>query len=434
MDLPSNGQMKYPQRWLWVILAVAVLARLSTAFYMGDRIELLPGGIDDQVSYDALAQSVLAGRGFSFETGWWPATPAHMPTAFWSFLYTLYLAAVYTLFGHHPLVARLIQAIVSGILLPILVYRLGRRVFRPVVGLAAAGLVAVYIYLVYYNATLVTETFYILTVLWALDLALELVKRPSSRRWALLGLALGLAALLRQVILLFVPVLFVWLLLAGRRRIRMRNFVVPIVIIAILIAPWTIRNYLAFHRFVPLNTNAGFAFFWANHPTRGTNWGAGFEDGRYGYQNLIPEELRGPNEAELNDALMREGLRFVIENPRRYLLLSLSRVKFYFIFWPLSSSSFISNLSRLLSFGLYLPFMIYGLVTSLRHWRRCLLLYLFVGTYTLIHVLSWPMIRYRLPVDAVLIIFAALALTDLATRIGVRLLGKWGTCSSAGGR
>jgi len=31
---------------------------------------------------------------------------------------TLYLYVVYFIFGHHPLVARLIQAVVAGILMP----------------------------------------------------------------------------------------------------------------------------------------------------------------------------------------------------------------------------------------------------------------------------------------------------------------------------
>jgi hypothetical protein len=44
---------------------------------------------------------------------------------------------------------------------------------------------------------------------------------------------------------------------------------------------------------------------------------------------------------------------------------------------------------------------------------------LFASIYTLIHLLSWALIRYRLPVDAVLLIFAALALVDIAQRLGV---------------
>lgn len=46
-----------------------------------------------------------------------------------------------------------------------------------------------------------------------------------------------------------------------------------------------------------------------------------------------------------------------------------------------------------------------------------MLIYSFITLYTAIHLLSWALIRYRLPVDAVLIIFAALGIVDIVTRI-----------------
>jgi len=95
---------------LVAILLLSVVLRLAAAIYLGDQVEILPGTYD-QISYDTLAQRLVAGHGFTFATEWWPATRAGEPTAHWSFLYTLYLTAVYWLFGPHPLVARLIQAV-----------------------------------------------------------------------------------------------------------------------------------------------------------------------------------------------------------------------------------------------------------------------------------------------------------------------------------
>ncbi len=459
---------------LWGIIALAVLLRLASALYQGDTVAALPG-IHDQFSYDALARRVLAGYGFSFATDWWPLTRAGEPTAHWSYLYTLYLAAVYALFGPHPLAARLIQAVVAGVLHPWLAYRIGRRLLSSgealtlaqrekeregggegeLVGLVAAALTATYAYFIYYAGALMTETFYILAVLWALDLAFRTCperSRRGNRRiadvglgegenpqseiggWVLLGLALGIAALLRQVILFFVPFLFAWLWWAARRQGEGENltpsparplsrFFVSLAVIAALILPCTLRNYRAFGRFVLLNTNAGYAFFWANHPIYGTHFVGILPPDGPSYQDLIPTELRGLDEAALDQALLREGLHFVIEDPARYILLSISRVREYFKFWPSSESSLISNISRSVSFGLALPFIIYGLWLSvsdrsrLHHVRSVTLLYLFVVIYSLIHLLSWSLIRYRLPVDAVLVLFAGVAVVDLAARM-----------------
>lgn len=424
------------RQWLWIIVAIAVTARLAAALLMGDRVEPLPA-IYDQISYNTLAQNVLAGKGFSFDEPWWPGTPAHEPTAHWSFLYTLYLAVVYLIFGYHPLVARLIQAVL-GALLCLQVYRLGRRLAGPHVGLVAAGIVAVYAYLVYYAAALMTETFYILAIMLALNVSLDLEQHPSPQRWAILGLAIGIAALLRQTILLFLPVLLLWLWWKATRPegpkeskgpeesdvpsgtsgtsgtsrsyvvVGRSSFVVGLLItlavIAALIAPWTVRNYLVYHTFLPLNSNVGFALYWAAHPDH--------------YAAPFPPEVAGLNEAQKSNALLRYAIRhLVLEHPGRYLWLSLSQVKEFFQFWPSPESGLVSNLARVLSFGICLPFMIHGLFLSFRRWRAWMLCYLFLIVHSLVHIFSMADIRYRLPMDPILIVFAGLSIVHLATEI-----------------
>jgi hypothetical protein len=68
--------------------------------------------------------------------------------------------------------------------------------------------------------------------------------------------------------------------------------------------------------------------------------------------------------------------------------------------------------------------MLYGLYLALRDAhlrRRSALLFLFAGCYTLLHLLTWAMVRYRLPVDAVLMPFAALALVEIGETLGLPL-------------
>jgi hypothetical protein len=78
-----------------------------------------------------------------------------------------------------------------------------------------------------------------------------------------------------------------------------------------------------------------------------------------------------------------------------------------------------------LSFGLYLPFMVFGLGFSFLRWRNFVPLYLFIVIHTGIHLLSWPSPRYRLSVDAVLMVFAGFALIELAKQ-----LNTWRRCLS----
>src|SRR5512136_3002820 len=151
---------------LLAILAISVTLRVGVALYLGDIVDA-PPLLTDQRSYHALGARLVSGHGFSFDRGWYPFTEPDTPTAHWSFLYSLFVAAVYGLVGVHPLAVRLVQAVLGGILLPWLTYRLAVRVFAPALnprlrwlpGLAAL-FAAAYAYFVLYAATIMTETFF----------------------------------------------------------------------------------------------------------------------------------------------------------------------------------------------------------------------------------------------------------------------------------
>lgn len=394
---------------------------------MGDTVVELPG-IFDQISYHNLALRVLDGHGFSFGELWWPITPANAPTAHWSFLYTLYLALIYSFFGPHPIVARIVQAIVVGILHPYITYRIGEKMFTKNIGLAAAAITAIYVYFFYYSAALMTEPFYITTILFGLFFSMQLAeskdKKQDIKLAIVLGISLGIAVLLRQVFLLFLPFLFLWIWIARFRRslsLPIVSTVLSFILIALFILPISIYNQSRFGRFVLLNTNSGYAFFWGNHPIYGTNFIPILPTGTY--QELIPEDVRHLDEAALDQELLRRGIQFVMNDPMRYVLLSLSRIPPYFMFWYSSESSLLSNISRIGSFGVFLPFMVYGLFLGVKQNRKSLLtspaglLIIFAMVYSGVHILTWTLIRYRLPVDAVLIPFAGFALTETAQNI-----------------
>ena len=430
----KNILQKIAAQPLPFILTVAVLLRVAIALAMGDTVVALPG-IFDQVSYHNLALRVVGGHGFSFGELWWPITPADAPTAPWSFLYTLYLSLVYILFGPHPLAARIAQAVIVGVLHPYITFHIGEKLFSKTVGLVAAGITAVYVYFFYYGAALMTEPFYITAILFSLYFGIRLSenldRKLDTNLGVSLGISLGITVLLRQVFLLFIPFLFLWIWIVRiRRRVELPLLpsLVSILLTIAFILPASLYNYSRFDRFVLLNTNSGYAFFWGNHPIHGTKFIPILPTETY--QEMIPEEVRSLDEAALDQELLKRGIQFVTDDPGRYLLLSLSRIPPYFMFWYSADSSTLSNISRIGSFGLFLPFMLYGLWLSVKantgaQGNRFLnllfspqgLLMLFAVVYSGVHILTWTLIRYRLPVDAVLIPFAGLALAELAQRI-----------------
>lgn len=411
-----------------------MLARVAAAFYMGDAVNELPG-TSDQLSYHHLALRVLDGHGFSFAENWWPVTRANEPTAHWSFLYTLFLTGVYAIFGPHPLAARLLQAIIVGLLQPWLTYKLGGLLFNQKVGLWAAFLNSIYIYFIYYAGTLMTEPFYITAILGSLLLAVSLVQinETNRNRWVLtiaLGFTLGITVLLRQLFLLFVPFLLLWVWWKDFRQhaaIKWYSYVLPLLVVGIMILPFSIYNTGRFGHFVLLNTNSGYAFYWGNHPYYGDQFQPILTD--QNYLALLPEDQLHLDEAALDQELLRQGVGFVLDDPIRYLKLSMSRIPAYFEFLPKAESSLISNISRTMSFGILWPFMLAGIVLA---WTRqksrfvdtlaspFFLMILFCLIYTSIHVLTWTLPRYRLPVDAVLLLFAGFTFDVIATYFSKR--------------
>lgn len=448
-----------PRTWrndlLTVILLFSVVLRIVAALYLGNSVTETRGGTYDQISYDLLARQVADGHGFTFPTDWWPLAKAGEPTAFWSYLYTVLLALLYRLAGHSPLLARLVQAVAVGLLTPWLTFRVAKRAMGEWVGFAAAAISSVYLYFVTYAASLMTEAFYIVAILWTLDAAMRMMQclpaPPQQGKKHLLlhgfelGAAMGITMLLRQAIVGFWAVLAIWLVFTAWRSNSLRRLWIPALVatvtLILVLSPAILHNYHLFHRLTMPNTNAGIAFFWANHPVYGTRFEAVLSP-EHGvtYQELIPPELRDLDEAALDRALLLRGLQFIVDDPVRYVKLCLSRIPVYFLFWPTADSTTLSNLSRVLSFGLCLPFMALGVLLALRslvsrpsrpapvaaigtrgveqnadklHRDFVSLLLFFCLTYSLIHLASWANVRYRLPVDAVLIMFAAYALQRL---------------------
>ncbi|MFO7698812.1 MAG: hypothetical protein R6X16_16890, partial [Anaerolineae bacterium] len=173
--------------------------------------------------------------------------------------------------------------------------------------------------------------------------------------------------------------------------------------------------YRVYGRFLLLNSNTGYAMYSAQHPMHGTD----FQE--YGAAPL-PEDLMavGLNEAELDGELLRRGIGFVLADPVRYLRLSWSRLLDYLSILPEPSTTPLHAVGRIVGYGFYAPFMLYGVILvlcspGLR--ERSLLALLFMLCYSILHVLTWAMVRYRLPVDAVAMPFVALALDDLVTRV-----------------
>jgi hypothetical protein len=123
------------------------------------------------------------------------------------------------------------------------------------------------------------------------------------------------------------------------------------------------------------------------------------------------------NDVDITNELLRRGIQNVLNDPWMFVMLTITRLREFFLFWPTTQSDIFSNLLRVFSFGIMWPFAAAGLWLSRRQWRDLLPIYIFMVTHTGVYAVTWTMVRYRVPLDAFLIPFAAVAGVHLYTWI-----------------
>jgi hypothetical protein len=112
-------------------------------------------------------------------------------------------------------------------------------------------------HLAYYSLWLTPDTLCVLPIILALYMFVRAVKRPRVLEVISAGAMIGLSCWLRSNAILLAPFLAVIALLLFEQGKRLRYSLALLISAIIVIAPITIRNYIVFHRFVPLSLATG---------------------------------------------------------------------------------------------------------------------------------------------------------------------------------
>jgi 4-amino-4-deoxy-L-arabinose transferase-like glycosyltransferase len=191
-------------------------------------------------------------------------SPLRTHMIFYPPLYPYFIAVGYAVF--HTLEAAKWAQVVAGALLVPAVGRIGGLAFGRRAGLLAAGIAALYPDLVWFAAHFWSETLFLALLWWAMDRLVSADARGSARMAAAAGLLWGLAILTRETILYLTPLAAAWLLWRSPRPAGGTRAAAFALCAALTVAPWTIRNWIAFRAFVPVATSGGLALFQGNAP------------------------------------------------------------------------------------------------------------------------------------------------------------------------
>jgi hypothetical protein len=243
------GSSATPRRFVAWLVLIALGGVVIRVIYTLHSAPWPPSGLNDQGFYEVQADLVAHGHGFldPFKAlnHIHAASVGHPP------LYVVALAGVTTLTGASGGDLRFAGAAFGAITI-IALGLLGRRLGGDRVGLLAAGIAAIYPMQITADGALMSETLYGALLALALVAAYRLLDVRSWGRAAVFGALVGLAALTRGDALLLLPLAMVPVF---RRPGGKRATLIACAAVAVVLTPWTIRNEVVFHQFLPISSD-----------------------------------------------------------------------------------------------------------------------------------------------------------------------------------
>ncbi len=211
--------------------------------------------LHDSAFYQGIAFHLLKEHCFCLES--------YVPTIDRAPLWPFTIAGISLIFGPSDYFARLFLSLIgSGTC--VLVYLFARDLFGWRIGVLAGIFAAIYPELYIYDGWLYTESLYTF-LLFAVCYGLYRLQHTAEKNWRIwitCGVLLGLLSLTRPIGVIVIGLFIVWAIIMVWQkflswRVTTRGVLVTTLIALVLIAPWTIRNYLASHTFIPVAIGDG---------------------------------------------------------------------------------------------------------------------------------------------------------------------------------
>jgi 4-amino-4-deoxy-L-arabinose transferase-like glycosyltransferase len=323
----------------------------------------------------------------------------------------LFFAPAVWAFGAHGAVIaiRIAQALLVVIQCG-LIASATRRIFGDsTTALVASCLAALYPFFWFYQGLLLSETLFN-TLLVASVAALFWWRERGLRidtALVVTCLCLAAATLTKATLTVLPPLLLAataWLAGANWRR-AVAILAAASCLYAAFMSPWWIRNATLLHAFVPFTTSSGMNLYLGNNRNNtdaGIDWGHDVEPDVVAKLNVLPELTR-------QHAYNKAAVDYIKQNPGAFIRAVAKR---FVRFWNIvpNADEFRSGVYAIVSIASFGSVLVLALISAARRWRQWRMLaplYLIIAYFTFVHVVTIASLRYRFPIEPLLIIMAA---------------------------
>jgi len=377
--------------------------------------------IGDGESYDRWAQQLSSGNWLGGEV--FSQSP----------LYPYALGVLYSLFGRDIIIVKLIQ-LIMGALSCYLLAHAGRLFFDRRIGLISGLLLAIYPTAVFFEGVIQKTPLALLILCFFLFMLAHSIQ-GNLKSWIVAGLALGLLALVRENLLIMVPVVALWILLDSTQpfRHRVRPLGLFFVGIALVLLPVRVWDGLRAGDFKATSVQLGSNFYIGNNP-RATGSYVALKGNRSNWKQewsdaveLAEKDVgRSLTAYEVSNYWLEKAFNYISNHPFAWLRLL---TKKWFLTWSsheltdteseadyAEHSTILSILRTFLNFGTLFPLALLGMIIS-RHARGSRLLSASFFALTFGVALFYVVSRYRFPLVPLGILFASVALVWITSQI-----------------
>ena len=290
---------------LAAITLIILLVGLGYAYLVSGQV--LWG---DERDFDTIAQNVVKGNGFS------RVPDSSIPMIRRVPLYPLFLALIYRTCGYSHSVVRVLQLILVA-LTALIGYLVVRLIFGGKLAFLSFLLIGLWPPLIVFSTRIMSEVLNTFLLSLSILCLVMLVRRRSTMLAFIFGLLIGITTLCKATTAIFPIFAFIFLILAYRsKKVALYHGLILILGVAIAISPWTIRNYLEFKRFIPVQLGVSPALWVGTDISGGGRWQGEDEMPHQEFSKALKEDHLFAEKFYFNEAIKN-----IKENPGSYLIL-----------------------------------------------------------------------------------------------------------------